>query len=130
MRPGQNTVMSCLIRASSWASGIFELTEKRRPCEVSTSTPPGTPFFEMENADDPRPLIEVTVLPPWAAPVRNAANDAAVPPPPMLTTQLAVVPGATHLFEEPGALDQVADLALAWFERFARSGPEPAQGST
>jgi putative phosphoribosyl transferase len=45
-------------------------------------------------------------------------------------TQLAVVPGATHLFEEPGALDQVADLALAWFERFARSGPEPAQGST
>jgi putative phosphoribosyl transferase len=45
-------------------------------------------------------------------------------------TQLAVVPGATHLFEEPGALDQVADLALAWFERFARPGPEPAQGPT
>lgn len=29
--------------------------------------------------------------------------------------QLEVVPGATHLFEEPGALDVVADLAAAWF---------------
>ena len=27
---------------------------------------------------------------------------------------LAIVPGATHLFEEPGALEQVADLAAAW----------------
>ncbi|HET6502509.1 MAG TPA: alpha/beta family hydrolase [Amycolatopsis sp.] len=29
--------------------------------------------------------------------------------------ELAVVPGATHLFEEPGALDQVAALARDWF---------------
>ena len=29
--------------------------------------------------------------------------------------RLAVVPGATHLFEEPGALDAVADLAAGWF---------------
>jgi hypothetical protein len=28
-----------------------------------------------------------------------------------------IVPGATHLFEEPGALDQVALLASDWFER-------------
>jgi hypothetical protein len=26
------------------------------------------------------------------------------------------VPGATHLFEEPGTLEQVARLAAAWFE--------------
>ena len=32
-------------------------------------------------------------------------------------TALEVLPGATHLFEEPGALDVVARLALAWFER-------------
>jgi putative phosphoribosyl transferase len=31
--------------------------------------------------------------------------------------QLVIVPGATHLFEEPGALDQVARLARDWFER-------------
>ncbi|WLS46544.1 dienelactone hydrolase family protein [Micromonospora profundi] len=29
--------------------------------------------------------------------------------------ELRVVPGATHLFEEPGTLDQVADQAGAWF---------------
>jgi putative phosphoribosyl transferase len=30
---------------------------------------------------------------------------------------LEVVPGATHLFEEPGALDEVSRLAGDWFER-------------
>jgi pimeloyl-ACP methyl ester carboxylesterase len=33
------------------------------------------------------------------------------------TKELAVVPGATHLFEEPGALDDVCDHATAWFDR-------------
>ena len=32
--------------------------------------------------------------------------------------QLVIVPGATHLFEEPGALDQVAALARDWFEQY------------
>jgi putative phosphoribosyl transferase len=31
--------------------------------------------------------------------------------------QLVIVPGATHLFEEPGALDEVARLARDWFKR-------------
>ena len=31
--------------------------------------------------------------------------------------RLEIVPGATHLFEEPGALDRVALLARDWFER-------------
>ena len=30
-------------------------------------------------------------------------------------TRLEIVPGATHLFEEPGGLDRVAELAAAWF---------------
>jgi putative phosphoribosyl transferase len=29
--------------------------------------------------------------------------------------RLEVVPGATHLFEEPGTLEKVAELAVAWF---------------
>lgn len=33
------------------------------------------------------------------------------------TKELKVVPGATHLFEEPGTLDQVIELARAWFLR-------------
>jgi pimeloyl-ACP methyl ester carboxylesterase len=32
--------------------------------------------------------------------------------------ELAVVPGAAHLFEEPGALDAVAELAREWFQRY------------
>lgn len=31
--------------------------------------------------------------------------------------QLEIVPGATHLFEEPGKLEQVAQLARRWFQR-------------
>ncbi len=32
--------------------------------------------------------------------------------------RLAIVPGATHLFEEPGTLDEVVDQATAWFHRW------------
>jgi dienelactone hydrolase len=35
--------------------------------------------------------------------------------------QLVIVPGASHLFEEAGTLDQAAELARAWFERFLGS---------
>jgi dienelactone hydrolase len=38
------------------------------------------------------------------------------------TARLAVVPGATHLFGEPGALEQVTDQARAWFDRHLRRG--------
>ena len=31
--------------------------------------------------------------------------------------ELTIIPGATHLFEEPAALEKVADLARRWFER-------------
>jgi putative phosphoribosyl transferase len=37
--------------------------------------------------------------------------------------QVEVVPGATHLFEEPGALDQVAALARDWFLDYLTSIP-------
>lgn len=39
--------------------------------------------------------------------------------------QLIVIPGATHLFEEPGALEAVAEHAIAWLARHvpARGGP-------
>jgi len=30
--------------------------------------------------------------------------------------KIEIVPGATHLFEEPGTLDEVAFLARKWFE--------------
>ena len=38
----------------------------------------------------------------------------------LLTTEkeLALIPGATHLFEEPGALDRVAEMARDWFLKY------------
>lgn len=37
--------------------------------------------------------------------------------------QLVIVPDATHLFEEPGTLEEVAFLAADWFERHLGSQP-------
>lgn len=37
--------------------------------------------------------------------------------------ELVVVPGAGHLFEEPGALARVASAAAAWFQRHLVFGP-------
>ena len=42
---------------------------------------------------------------------RQAASAMQTPP------VIELIPAATHLFEEPGALNQVADLARDWFER-------------
>lgn len=42
---------------------------------------------------------------------------------------LEVVPGATHLFEEPGALDEVARLAGDWFARHFSGAPTTDLGS-
>jgi putative phosphoribosyl transferase len=39
---------------------------------------------------------------------------------------LEIVPGATHLFEEPGTLEQVARLARGWFVRYLVPATEPA----
>jgi putative phosphoribosyl transferase len=36
--------------------------------------------------------------------------------------KLKIIPGATHLFEEPGALERVAKLASDWF--FLHLSPE------
>lgn len=38
---------------------------------------------------------------------------------------LEVVPGATHLFEEPGALETVADLTGAWLQEHLPKHPDP-----
>lgn len=42
------------------------------------------------------------------------------------TKELKIVPGATHLFEEPGALEQVARHAVHWFTQHAWGGPAGA----
>jgi dienelactone hydrolase len=73
-----------------------------------------------------RPDLAAAALPAVTAPVllvvgdrdtavvamnRRAAERMTCP------NQLVLVPGATHLFEEPGTLDRVAELATEWFAR-------------
>ncbi len=44
--------------------------------------------------------------------------------------KLVIVPGATHLFEEPGTLEEVARLAADWFSRhFASAGVAPVKAA-
>ncbi len=35
--------------------------------------------------------------------------------------ELSIIPGATHLFEEPGTLEEVAHQATVWFVRYLKS---------
>jgi putative phosphoribosyl transferase len=44
--------------------------------------------------------------------------------------RLEIVPGATHLFEEPGTLEAVARLAAQWFTRHLAGAPALSQGAT
>jgi pimeloyl-ACP methyl ester carboxylesterase len=44
--------------------------------------------------------------------------------------RLDIVPGATHLFEEPGALGRVARLARDWFTRYLPAAPEATPEAT
>jgi dienelactone hydrolase len=41
--------------------------------------------------------------------------------------QMVIIPGATHLFEEPGTLQEVARVASEWFVRYLRA--QPAENS-
>jgi putative phosphoribosyl transferase len=45
-------------------------------------------------------------------------NEEAYAKMPAAHVELVVVPGATHLFEEPGALEEVESLAAEWFTRY------------
>lgn len=44
--------------------------------------------------------------------------------------EMRIVPGATHLFDEPGALEQVAELAADWFSRHLAGRTAPPQRGT
>jgi putative phosphoribosyl transferase len=44
--------------------------------------------------------------------------------------ELRIVPGATHLFEEPGTLEEVTRLATGWFNKHLRSGDRPRTASS
>lgn len=53
--------------------------------------------------------------------VLDLNRDAIASLPRQTKRRLEIIPGATHLFEEPGTLDRVAELARDWFRRYLPS---------
>lgn len=58
-----------------------------------------------------------------------ALNKQALARMPVADKRLSVVPGATHLFEEPGTLETAAGLALRWFEQHLLVAEATTSGS-
>jgi len=54
-----------------------------------------------------------------------AMNQDALEQLPVSEKELVIVPGATHLFEEPGALEEVAALACDWFQKELKEPRRP-----
>ncbi len=52
----------------------------------------------------------------WDTPVIEMNREAAALL--QVENKLVIIPGATHLFEEPGTLDEVADYASQWFTQY------------
>lgn len=42
-----------------------------------------------------------------------------------MTRSSSLSPGATHLFEEPGILEELAHLAASWFQQYLNSAKKP-----
>lgn len=55
---------------------------------------------------DDEPVIEMN---------RDAMRQMTAP------VELEIIPGATHLFEEPGTLERVMEFASAWFRRYLKT---------
>jgi len=45
-------------------------------------------------------------------------------------SELRIVGGASHLFEEPGTLEEVARLAASWFQQHLETGSGSARAAT
>ncbi len=106
----------CLFGASTGAAAAL-MAAARRPrdvsCVVSRGGRPDLAGPILREVQAPVLLIvgeadeSVIELNQWALERIESPSD------------LVIVPGATHLFEEPGALDHVARLALDWVRRFS-----------
>lgn len=101
---GASTGAGAALQAAAQAPDQVAAVVSRggRPDLAATYLPEVTaPTLLIVGGDD-RPVIELN---------REALSLLTCP------KQLIIVPGASHLFEEPGTLEQVASLALDWFQR-------------
>lgn len=121
-----------LRQATDWAAGMTEIADLR-PCYFGASTGGGAALRAA--AGDPRivavvsrggrpdlagpealarvtapTLLIVGARDPAVLDLNGAARDLM-----RCERRIAIVPGAGHLFEEPGTLDRVVELARDWF---------------
>jgi len=115
-RPETTGLPVCLFGASTGAAAALIAAAKRPHdvcCVVSRGGRPDLAGPILREVQAPVLLIvgeadePVLELNEWALERIEAPSD------------LVIVPGATHLFEEPGALDHVARLALDWVRRYS-----------
>lgn len=101
--------------ASTGAAAALQAAAKEETSIFAIVSRGGRPDLAMPYLDDVRAptLLIVGGNDAPVIPLNRAAFDAL-----HTQKQLQIVPGATHLFEEPGALETVAELASDWFVRY------------
>ncbi|MGH3432828.1 MAG: dienelactone hydrolase family protein [Thermocrispum sp.] len=108
---------------ASTGAGVALLVAARQPSDVaavvSRGGRPDLAGAELHRVQAPTLLVVGERDPQVLALNRQAA--AALP-----TAEVVLVPGATHLFAEPGALAVVSGLAADWFGRYLRPPDQPA----
>jgi pimeloyl-ACP methyl ester carboxylesterase len=111
-QPGTRQLPVCLFGASTGAAAAL-VAAALRPGEIAAVVSRGG---RPDLAGERLPLVETPTLlivggadPQVLALNREAQRKLGG------TSALEIVPGATHLFEEPGALEKVAQLAADWF---------------
>jgi putative phosphoribosyl transferase len=102
-----------LVAAAERPDAVAVVSRGGRPDLARDALPQvRTPTLLIVGGDD-EPVIELN-----HAAMRNMRT----------TVELAVVPHASHLFEEAGTLDQVQRLALDWFTRYMNPKRESRHG--
>ncbi len=109
---------------ASTGAGAALIAAAERPREVAAVVSRGG---RPDLAGEALPRVEaptLLIVGGWDAPVielnREAYNRLRA------AKRLEIVPRATHLFEEPGALEEVARLAADWFQRYLPAAAGPA----
>jgi dienelactone hydrolase len=116
--PALNTLPVCIFGASTGGGAALRAAADR-PDEVAAVVSRGG-----------RPDLAAGALPDVVAPTLLIVGGEDTPvlamnrdamPRMRGEVSLEIIPGATHLFEEPGTLERVARLAAEWFNRHVRS---------
>jgi fermentation-respiration switch protein FrsA (DUF1100 family) len=112
--PETKGLTQCYFGASTGAAAALKAAAALAPMIRSVVSRGGRPDLAMDSLDkvEAPTLLIVGEMDETVLGLNRMAYGKLVSP-----KKLVIVPGATHLFEEPGALEEVAKLAADWFRR-------------